>query len=430
MKKVLAFFFALIMVLSMFGCAASQEETPVDTTPDTTPLIVWEDDNFPYPKMNNHLTWDDIEAFPLKSADMTIQEMRELCVAFLNFTKTVVYVPNDYLEFEKNNNGARDEMVKGQIYGGVPYIGGGGCGNVYRLMDYINPETGVLDMEYIKTRPNLFGNHCSSCTYWAWGRVISSVEHAYTANITHSNGYLRIGPYTYDDAFNFSSTNTTDMIVAQNGMDVMFESYAQLHLADGLVNYHSGGGHVIMVTSEPTIVYTSAGKIDPANSYLTITDQHQGWIEYTTEDGDVCQLKANVDKKYTFLSLYENAYLPFSFAEFLGTKGVDETQCSINIEGECVDQFDLFNAKVTSNFGISDIYLSLYNASGREVYRLVTRATEAGTKSLSLAKNATSSFSWGDLESLSGEYTAKVSAQLSTGERPELYSGKVNIQQN
>lgn len=430
MKKILALILAAVTLLSLAACGGGEVAQPVDTTPDTTPLVDFKADNFPYPTINQKLTWDAINAQPVKSDSMTIQEMREACVSFMNFSKTAMYIPNDYLGFEKNNNGATDEMIKGQIYAGLPYIGGGGCGNVYRLMDYIDPATGVLNMEYIKLRPNLFGNHCSSCTYWAWGRVISSVEHAFTADITHKNGYLRIGPYTYNDDLAFSSTYTSDMVVAENGMQTMYKSYAELHLADGLVNYHSGGGHVIMATSEPTVVYLANGDIDPVNSYLTISDQGQGWAEYTNEAGDKGQYKANVDNKMTFLKLYEGAYLPFSFAEFLGDKPVDATECSINIEGETVEQLKLFTSKVTCNFGISDIYLSLYAPNGREVYRLVTRAVNAGEKQLQFAKNATNSFSWGDFDSLSGEYTVKVTAQLSTGERPELYNGKVTIENN
>lgn len=429
MKKILALVLALVSLLTLTACGG-ETAAPAETTVDTTPLYDKTPDKFPYPTINQKLTWDAINAQPVKSEDMTVQEMREACVSFMNFSKTAIYIPNDYLGFEKNNNGATDEMVKGQLYAGLPYIGGGGCGNVYRLMDYIDEESGVLDMQYIKLRPNLFGNHCSSCTYWAWGRVISSVEHAFTADITHSNGYLRIGPYTYDDSRSFSSTYTTDMIVADNGMQTMCKSYAELHLADGLVNYHSGGGHVIMATSEPTVVVLSNGDIDPANSYITISDQGQTWVDYENDAGDKAQLKANVNKKMSFLDLFQGAYMPFSFAEFLGQKPVDKTEYSINIEGETVDQLKLFNAKVTCNFGISDLYLSLYDANGKEVYRLITRAVNAGEKELQFAKNATNSYSWGDFDKLSGEYTVTVTAQLSTGERPELYTGKVTIEQN
>ena len=424
MKRFLTILLCTTMLFAMAACQSSAPATsqPIETTEEMKPV-----DTYPYPAINDKLTRQNLEALPVKSENMTVQEMREACVAFMRFSKTALWTPNDYLQYERNTSGAMDEIVKGNVYAGLPYIGRGGCGNVYRLLDYIDEETGVLDMEEPAKYPALFGNHCSSCTYWAWGRVISSVEHAFTANISHKNGYLRIGPYTYKDSEpKFSANYTSDMICAENGMDIMCQSYAQLHLADGLVNYHAGGGHVIMASSEPHIEYYE-GKIDPAASYITVLEQAANWVQYTNEAGDVAQIKPSVDKKMTFLELFGGAYMPFTFAEFLGTKAVDKTECSINLSGDSVDATKLFNAKVTSNFGISDIYVTLKNADGKVVYRLVTRATNAGEKQVSITRNGTNAFATGDFDKLSGEYAVEVTAQLSTGERPVLYAGKVII---
>jgi hypothetical protein len=87
----------------------------------------------------------------------------------------------------------------------------------------------------------------------------------------------------------------------------------------------------------------------------------------------------------------------------------------------------LFNAKVTANFGISDIYVSLKNQDGKEVFRQVTRATNAGEMTLNINRNGTNTFCWGDYDKLSGEYSVEVTVQLSTGERPVVYTGKVTI---
>lgn len=424
MKRFLAFLLCGVMLLSFAACGSSgnTETQPTETTEEIEPV-----ENHPTPAFEGQLTWDAINAIPLKREDMTVQEMRELCVQFMRFSKTAMWIPNDLLQFEKNTGGATDEMMKGTIYGGVPYIGRGGCGNVYRLMDYIDQETGTVDMEDFKSYPALFGNHCSSCTYWAWGRVINSVGHNFTATINHRNGFLRVGPYTYDDNQpKFTDNYTTVMICAENGMDVMYQSYAQLHLADGLVQYVPGGGHVIMAMSEPHVEMVG-DQIDPVNSYILISEQGQGWEDYTNEAGVTAQIKNSVDKKMSFMDLYNKHYLPFTYAEFLGTDKVDATECTVNLSGDSVDAMKLFNAKVTSNFGISDIYVSLKNADGKEVYKLVTRATDAGVMELNVNKNATNSFTWGDYDKLSGEYTVEVSAQLSTGERPVLYTGKVTI---
>lgn len=419
MKRCFVLFLCLVMLLSFGACSSPQP--PVETTEETKQV-----DNFPYPTIHDKLTWEKINAQPSKRPDMTIQEMREACVQFMRFSKTVLWTPNAYMSFIRNSKGVQDELQKGIVYAGLPYVGLG-CGNVYRMMDYIDEETGVMDMEYPSAYPKLFGNQCSNTAYWAWSRIISSVEHAYTSEITHRNGYLRIGPYTYDDSqFKYSPQYTTTMICGDNGLSTMCESYAQLHLADGLVQYLGEAGHVIMVSSEPHIEY-AGGRIDPANSYITILEQSQAWTEYTGEMGDTAQVKVSIDKKVSFSKLFDDSYIPFTFAEFLGTKGIAETQCSINLSGERVEPAQLFSARVQSNFGISDIYVSLKNADGKEVYKLAVRATSAGVKELRVQQNASNAFTWGDYETLSGEYAVEVSAQLSTGERPVLYSGKTTL---
>lgn len=422
MKRILALLLCLITLLSLAACG-NKPNDQTEPTKETTPV-----DTYPYPQINTKLTRDALNALPVKSDNMTIQQMRETCVQFMRFSKTALWTPNNNMQFLKNTSDATDEITKGIVYAGLPYVGRGGCGNVYRMLDNINEETGVMDMKEAIAFPALFGNHCSSCTYWAWSRVISSVSHAFTASINNNNGYLRIGPYTYDDSIpEFSDTHTTTMVCQDNGLNTMCQSYAQLHLADGLVNYIPGGGHVIMVSSEPHVEYVG-DQIDPAASYITVLDQGQTWEEYVNEAGDKAQVKARVDSKVTFLQLFKDSYIPFSFAEFLGTKPVEKTQCRINLSGDSVSSSQLFRALVTSNFGISDIYVTLKNADNKEVYRLVVRADSAGLKEVNINRSVTNAFSWGDYDSLSGEYAAEVSVQLSTGERPVVYSGKVTME--
>ena len=136
MKKFFAVLFALAL-LPLVGCAGAPT---ADIPEDTTPLIPKKTDDYVYPAIQDKLTWEKINALPVKSEDMTVQEMREACVTFMRFSKTAVYVPNDNLSYEKGTSGSQDEMFKGTLYGGLPYIGRGGCGNVYRLMDYIDEE--------------------------------------------------------------------------------------------------------------------------------------------------------------------------------------------------------------------------------------------------------------------------------------------------
>ena len=418
MKKLLALILCACLLLSFAACGQTQ---PAETQAETTEPV----DTFPYPEIKDKLTWEKINAFPIKTSDMSTQEARQLCVDFMHFCKTALWVPNYTANYNRTNS-AEDVMSQGTIYAGLPYISSA-TGNVYRMMDYINEETGVLDLRMAMINPALFGNQCSGCTYWGgWGRVVNSTTEVFTGAMTQANGFLRVGPYTYqDDLTKFSTQYSTKMICEDNGLAVMCESYAQMHLADGFVNY-STAGHTLMATSEPTVVYFN-GSIDPAQSYILISEQGQVWHDYTSQAGDAAQMKNSVDRKMTFMELYDNSYIPFTFAELLGTKGIDETTCSINLTGDTVDASKLFKATVTANFGISDVYVSLKNAEGKEVYRLATRATVSGVRELAINKNSTSAYAKGDYDKLSGSYAVEVSVQLSTGERPVVYTGTVNI---
>ena len=420
MKRILCIVLCLLMLLTFAACGNSLPGTPLGEKKVEA--------NFNVPTINDKLTWEKINSFPIKTTDMTIEEARTLCVEFMRFSKTALYIPNANITYQLNPTGTMDKMVKGQIYGGLPYVGLGGCSSIYRVMDYIDEETGVVDMTNPQLNPGLFGSHCSSQTYWAWGRVINSVGHAFTWDIIQNKGYLRVGPYTYDDNQpRFTDTFSTYAICEQNGTQVMCESYAQMQPADGVVNYR-GGGHVMMISSTPVVVYyENSTIIDPAKSYVTVLDQHQGWEEMTNDAGDTFTAKVNVDGKFTFNDLYSKGYIPFTYAEFTGEKPIEETEYGFSFTGETVTLDELFVQTATSNFGISDVYVTIRNEKGEDLYRHVTRAHEAGHKELKLVREGNTAFSEGDLSQLNGTYPIEVKAQLSTGERPVIYSGKITI---
>ena len=379
------------------------------------------------PEIKNKLTWERINAMPKKRADMTIPEMREICVAFMRFSKTALWTPNAEVKFIKNASGTEDVMTPGNIYAGVPYIS---CatGSVYRMMDWIDEDTGLLDLATAMGNPILFGNQCSGCTYWGgWGRVTNSTTQVWTGAMTQANGFYRVGPYTYpDDLPNYSKEYSTNRICEENGLDVMCASYARMQPADGFVNFF-GGGHVLMASSEPHVEYAD-GKIDPEGSYIHICEQGQKWHELQNEQGDTYQMKNSVDRKMTFQQLFNNSYIPFTYAEFLGLKGIDETKYGIDLTGDSITADQLFGATVTANYGISDIYLRFKDAAGAEACRLVVRADVSGVRQLPITQNSDTCFALkGKLEELRGAYALEILAQLSTGERPVVYSGTITI---
>lgn len=417
MKKLIALALVLVTVLSMAACGGGN-------TGATEPTK--KKDNFNYPEVKEPVTWEQIEAFPMKSADMTTQEMRELCVDFFRFSKLIPYVPNASSEYEKNPNGTIENMYQGVLYRGVPYVNsGGGTGNVYRFMNYYDSETGILDMERMKTNMSWLGNHCSTGTLCGWGRVINSANYDTTNNMVQFKGFLRVGPYTYDDMMQtFDKGQLTADICKTNGTDTMFESYAQLHLADGMVNYSSGGGHVIMASSEPTVVRTAEGKIDGNLSYITIIEQHQQFQEVKDDDGTTYLMEKCVDDKRTFLELYESSYIPFTFAEFLGTNPIEETEVSFSHTGDTINAEQLFTGVVTANYGICENYAVIKNKKGEEVYRHFVGMRNIYDTKLAMKENGEWVDTWGTLDLPKGDYTVEVQVRLYTGELLTAYTGK------
>ena len=415
MKKLISGILLIAMLFTLCACSEESSGSEAKSNQPTAPV-----DNYNYPTINQKLTWEAINAFPIKSENMTEDEMRDLCVNFFRFAKTALWIPNDNWEFVKTNSGTIDNLYKGNIYGGLPYIPVA-SGSIYRLMDYINEETGVVDMTEPMQNPKLFGNQCSIGAYWGWSRVINSTNYSWTYLMVERNGFLRVGPYTYDDnllRFEDGVYTTTD-VINENGPEVMFQSYAAMKRADGLVNYTTAG-HTMMCSSDPVVVYNADGTIDGAQSYLTIIDQHVDWSTATNEAGDEYQHKNYVDRKFTFNQLMADSYIPFTFAEFQGTDPIEATECTFSHTGDTITVEQLVKGTVTANYGISDCYAVLKDADGNEVIRGVKRSETAGVMEQNFIK-AVDMTLWS--EYTDGSYTVEVFCQLGTGERPTIYTG-------
>ena len=384
------------------------------------------------------LSWEGINSFAIKNSSMTTEQLRTLCVDFFRYAKSALWTPSDSINFIKNAKGSADTMTAGQLYGGLPYVGNA-SGNIYRLLDYMN-EDGVVDMgdmlgslNGVLSRDALkyFGNQCAHGATIGWVRVINSTTKFYTAAMTRDNGYIPIGPYTYNEekikTFSDKDGYRTSDIVKQNGQQKMFKSYALLKKADGLV-YYTTAGHVIMVATDAHVEYIPGTTIiDGTNSYITMIDMAQTWETCTAADGSVYQVKNSVDAKVTFLQLYNGNYLPFTFAEFLGTDPIEETTVSFSITGETTTLSNLFKAKVTSNYSITDAYIIVTDHLGNEVYKHAVRNSSAWGKTLSMAKSGSNVDTWGNQNLESGSYTVTVVAQLGTGERPVVYTGTITV---
>lgn len=383
-----------------------------------------------YPQVAEKLSWEKIDAFPIKRVDMTEEEMRQLVVDFYIFSKSFVWVADDEYTYRLAEGYDPITLNKGELYSGFPYISKG-SNNVYRMMDYMDPETGVVNIKAAGENHMLLGNQCSLSCQWAWARVIKSMKDGWTQEITKKNGYIPVGPYTYpEDLEEYTKEYSQRTVAQENGEEIMFRSYAQLKPGDGLVKY----AHVIMCTGVPHIEYTADGAIDPELSYVPMSDQTRttGWKPYTNESGDNYKMCGNINKHYRFQYLFDKGYLPFTFKEYSGEAPIEETVVTFSHAGKTITKEQLFGATVTSNYLLSDIYASVTDSKGNEVYRLAVRAKQPAVRELRFAEtvivnNSNTASVWGSWDNISADetYTVQIIAQLGTGERPTLWEGKL-----
>lgn len=440
MKKVLVSLLSLLLIaamaLSMVACGGKKENIP-----QKDPVSQYKAEGFEKSTLKNQISWEGINQFKSTTEiaklyetdpNAAIAEARQTVIDFFNYAKTATWIPADNWEFTHHDDGTGlDSMTGGAVYGGLPYVGLASSA-IYRLMDFIDPETGVVDIytaggkdhEYQK----MFGNQCANGAYQGWSRFINSAKYSGTPRMTLANGFFPVGDYTYPEyTTSWTEGYNTKAVCAENGDQKMFESYAKMIPGDGVVNFTTAG-HVMMIVSEPVVVRAADGTIDPVQSYVHITDQHVQFSAYQHPDGgDACQAANYINKKTTFQGLVGSGYLPFTYQEWLGTDPIEIPETKFSHSGETISLKQLYNAKITCNYHIYDIYAEIYDAAGNEVVKIGTHNEGASQYDLKFMKAGMTAVCWGDPDSLdlSKEHTVKVYAQLGTGERPTLWEGKL-----
>lgn len=417
----------ILVPLALLGCEKAEQQ-PVKKSP----VSAYKSKGAYTDLGDEKLSWANLEALPKKYAGMSPEEARQICVDFWHYVKGALWIPDTQYDIYKEENGKsvyKRSVYAGQIYGGLPYVSNA-TGNIYRVLDFMDPETGVVNVTEAGIYPKIFGGMCSSGCYWAWARVLNSANYSWTHEVVTKNGFIRVGPYTYDDHINrFSNEYGTHNVMEENGEQVMFESYAKLQLADGLgYSRNDGVGHIIMCTKEPVVDYNDDGTINGENSYILITDQGAIWQDGVSPNGLQYQYECSVDKKLTFAKLYESCYIPFTFADLLGTDPIEETEISFSHTGETITEKQLFSSKVNANYAISDIYVSVYDKDGNEIFKHAVRASVPATMELQVHKRMGHVYTWGDWENVNAGDTVKVEVQLGTGERPVVYEGKLRVE--
>ncbi|MBQ4037421.1 MAG: hypothetical protein IJC84_04775 [Clostridia bacterium] len=367
MKRIFAMALALLMLLSTVSCGGGSldeigSETATQPATGGAQNKTEEVDTTDYPTVLNTNISQQIAALPIANASMSEDELRQLCLDFFQIQLTFAWTPNKDFSFDWTP-GRKDEFEVGTVYGGIPYVHST-TNSLYDVLTYYDEETGVMDIKAMGKEPEkLIGNQCSGGSYWGWARVSNTMHWSGTYRIVASRGAIPLGPYKYDTSIDdFTGTNSLTICKA-NGEQTMFQSYAQLKKADGLV-YYTDGGHVMMAVSS-TPVYKD-GKIDAKESYVMVQEQVQGRDPLEQSDGSAIHVQKGRLQKHTYEYLYQRGYVPFTLAEFHGQDPVEKGEVSFSYKEASATMEQLTTAKLSANYSISHVKFTVLDKEGNE----------------------------------------------------------------
>ena len=411
MKRAVSLLLSACLLLCLCACGGNTEK-PVETTQATEPSIPKAETDVAEP-----LTWEKINAIPIANDSMTEEQLRQICIDTFRLQLTFGWTPNVTIDY---NSGMSDKtFYAGKVYGGPPYQSGR-FGNIYKWMYFYDEENGMLDLSGGQDTLAKICNQCTGGAITGWGRVVNTMNFPDTGRMTRVTGCIPVGTYAYDENVVNYSVRDTYQICNDNGAVTMWESYAALKPADGIVNFRPSGGHVRMVSSV-NVVRNSKGEIDGLNSTLTYLDQWAIYHDDIQSNGIPYEVEGGVDVVMTFMDVLNNGYLPFTFAELIKQDPVEKAEASLSVSGDSVKTGDLSRATIKSNYIISDITVSVTDASGKEVYHndeilFATLMPYSGIMTAAAPKAELDKYA-------DGNHTVTVSTRVSTGEKIVAYTG-------
>lgn len=405
MKKILAILLAVLTLLLM-GCnQGSQEDT--NPTEETVDFLVPEPMAKPDYSVSENPDTDELRQTAVKA-------MRDMLSIQWSAPKSFMYNKEGAVS-EKDYRYATDT-----IYAGLPYADG--QTNIFVWYEYYDEKTGRLRMDGDGQWLNdVLGNTCAGSLMWAWSTVCDSLTGNYVNyNMVQKYGCIPVGDYTYNPLISSYKDLSTKQICSDNGMKVMFESYAQIKMADAVTS--STPEHTMMAIQDAVVVRTADGDIDGQNSYIIIQDQAAGQGDnfyQITEGENTLNFTGRLELKCTFLWLFQQDYIPCTTVEFLGQEPYAKAEISFK-GGECQDMETLLSGVVESNYPMCMLKVNATDADGK-VTTLHVRYFDRKDIASGDARAYKVSGNRLDIESAlkelgSGTYTITVEATASTGE--------------
>lgn len=286
-------------------------------------------------------------------------------------------------------------------------------GKTYLGMVYNNNQNGLEAFQDILDGNNTYigtdtgwntspGNSCATSIRHAWQQVSPTADFDYSADMMpyySESGVIGIGNIDWST---YDGSNTNSIVQAHDAQTI-FQAYAEMLPGDALVRYLDNGGHALMATKAPTVVYNADGTIDANSSYVYLTDQNNrlhNRREYPSS--------WEVDRAVSFASALADGYLPVTTVELRDGKTPTPTFELTTKPTVSAVQKGTVKGTVKSNYCINTLRMEIYSGD-TVVASAVTHPYKrtCGFSALGKTLNIT--------ELPEGKYTLVITAEVAFG---------------
>jgi len=439
MKRLVCLFLIALFVFAA-ACGSAPNETKTDpaaTAPaETVTAETKETEEKKHSDQNPEIAQpfdaEELKAIPVATAEMTQDQLRDICVRYMVLQASVVWTPDFDLSYECTYAATADRdghlnLPAIRRYGGQPYSSA--ARDIWALLDHYDPETGILyASQYGASVGTVIGNNCGTACFWGWSRISSTITFSGTRTMCYNRGCIPLGPYTYDTekTENFDVI-TTQMICDSNGEDTMYESYALLQKASGIAMYNAGiTGHTRMVKENATVVRDGAGKIDPDQSYVVCVEQGSTQRAETTEENGQVFYIGSRDSKYSFRELFNTGYLPFEVPELCGKAAVQKAKAELISSDQTVASIS--EGTVEANYCISRVDAIFTDADGKIAYQTNALGSSNATDQYKMKISKVFLLTQLSRRLKKGQsYTLTMTARLGNGETLTFFEGDIQL---
>ncbi len=331
----------------------------------------------------------DVTVVYSRATDPVLEERRQLA------DKVAREIAGTLFTYDKDYtytlHGKSTTLKAGQLYRGLPYSNRGSS----TVHAYLNASVGTDELgahiiggdafgesaqwDYI------YGNSCADLVYWAWSSFSNDFSFRWVEESTPLRGALPLGNWTYDE----DKYGSTTAMCNQYGTEILFDGYSQLLMGDAMLTHepYPVGGHLILVTDNH-VEYNRDGTINGDYSYVIYHDQNGYMDSCGVEiDGEYYEAYTTtcLDTKSSYNSLFKKGYLPVTCEALLDPKyQVEEVKYEDSLAGS-LNADAVLDGTITCNYYLSDLEMTITDASGNVVQQAFRISHEADHKSYNVA---------------------------------------------